>query len=354
MIFVFGDFELDEERRELRRGGAVVPLAPKPFALLRHLLRHRDRVVPKRELLEVVWPDVAVTESSLAGAIRNVRRALEEAGAEQRFVRTLWRRGTRFVAPVEERVAGTPQGTSEAAGGRVRLAGPGGALAKLERALADASAGRGRIVLLSGGSGSGRTRTAEQLAERATRGSARVLASWGPAARPGVVWGTWLPILRSLVDLADEAALNGRLRSASVALAGLLPELRARVRGLAEPTAGSRVIPGFPLFDAVASLLRDASQDRTLVLILDDLQSADRSSLRLLQFVAREIAGHRVLLLIASREGDGPIRETLAELARCTGFERIRLTSLEAAVGSRPDPPGPGPSHPSSEKQRTS
>ena len=57
MIYAFGEFELDEARGELRRAGALVPLEPKPFAVLRHLIRHRQRVVSKPELLQRVWPE---------------------------------------------------------------------------------------------------------------------------------------------------------------------------------------------------------------------------------------------------------------------------------------------------------
>ena len=83
MIYAFAEFELDEARGELRRAGALVPLEPKPFAVLRHLVRHRQRVVSKQELLQRVWPDVAVVEGSLSGAIRKVREARFAARREE-------------------------------------------------------------------------------------------------------------------------------------------------------------------------------------------------------------------------------------------------------------------------------
>jgi hypothetical protein len=80
MIYAFGEFELDEARGELRQAGALVPLEPKPFAVLRHLIRHRQRVVSKPELLQRVWPEVAVADDSLSVAILRVRRALRDTG----------------------------------------------------------------------------------------------------------------------------------------------------------------------------------------------------------------------------------------------------------------------------------
>jgi DNA-binding winged helix-turn-helix (wHTH) protein len=114
MIYAFAEFELDEARGELRRAGALVPLEPKPFAVLRHLIRHRKRVVSKPELLQRVWPDVAVGGDSLSFAIRRVRRALRDTGAEQRFIRTHRSRGFRFVAPVREISAEATHGSAEA------------------------------------------------------------------------------------------------------------------------------------------------------------------------------------------------------------------------------------------------
>lgn len=96
--FVFGDFELDEARFELRRSGRAVDLRATPFRLLQHLVRERGRVVPKDELLESVWPDVAVSDSALSSALKAVRQALGDDGKRQRWIQTLRKRGIRFVA----------------------------------------------------------------------------------------------------------------------------------------------------------------------------------------------------------------------------------------------------------------
>jgi len=168
MIYAFGEFELDEARGELRRAGALVPLEPKPFAVLRHLIRHRQRVVSKGELLQRVWPEVAVADDSLSGAILRVRRALRDTGAEQRFLHTLRGRGFRFVAPVQERSAEATPGSAEARWERGDFVGRAEVLAGLGGALEEVSRGRGRIVLLTGEPGIGKTRTAEELARGAS------------------------------------------------------------------------------------------------------------------------------------------------------------------------------------------
>ncbi len=74
----FGDYELDEARNELRRGGSRIELQPKPLQLLFYLARNRDRVVPDRELFDEVWPDVIVSRTALSSALSARRSATME------------------------------------------------------------------------------------------------------------------------------------------------------------------------------------------------------------------------------------------------------------------------------------
>jgi pimeloyl-ACP methyl ester carboxylesterase/DNA-binding winged helix-turn-helix (wHTH) protein len=114
--FAFDGCELDVQRLELRRDGQAVAVEPQVFDVLVHLLRHRDRVVSKEELLDEVWGDRFVSESALTSRVKAARRAIGDDGASQRMIRTLHGRGYRFVADVEE-VAPSglapPQATSE-------------------------------------------------------------------------------------------------------------------------------------------------------------------------------------------------------------------------------------------------
>jgi len=99
MTYVFGEFELDPARRELRVGGQAQLLQPQVFDLLRYLVEHHERVVPKRELLEALWPDTIVTESSIQRAVSLARSALGDRGAE--LIQTFPRQGYRFVGKLE-------------------------------------------------------------------------------------------------------------------------------------------------------------------------------------------------------------------------------------------------------------
>ena len=86
MIHAFGDFQLDEERYELRRAGTPIRLEPKAFRILAYLIQHRDRVVTRDELLEQFWPGEFVTASAPAHCIVKARQAVGDAGVAQRVI----------------------------------------------------------------------------------------------------------------------------------------------------------------------------------------------------------------------------------------------------------------------------
>jgi TolB-like protein len=100
--YLFEDLALDTDRRELRRGSALVVVEPQVFDLLVHIVRNRDRVVSKDELVDKVWQGRIVSESALFNRINAVRKAIGDTGERQRLVRTLPRKGVRFVADVRE------------------------------------------------------------------------------------------------------------------------------------------------------------------------------------------------------------------------------------------------------------
>jgi TolB-like protein len=100
--YLFEDYALDTDCRELRRRGELVALEPLVFDLLSYLLRQRNRVVSKDDILAAVWNGRIVSESALTTRINAARTALGDSGDAQRLIRTLRGRGVRFVGAVEE------------------------------------------------------------------------------------------------------------------------------------------------------------------------------------------------------------------------------------------------------------
>jgi TolB-like protein len=102
VLYSFENCTLDTDLRELRRGAKLVAVEPQVFDLLHFLIRHRDRVVTRDNILEAVWNGRAVSESALAVRINAARLAISDNGQQQRLIRTLPRKGLRFIGDVLE------------------------------------------------------------------------------------------------------------------------------------------------------------------------------------------------------------------------------------------------------------
>ena len=102
MTFVFGAHLLDIERRELRHAGNLIALEPQVFDLLVHLVRNRGRVVSKDELIDAIWAGRIVSDSTVTTRLNAARKAIGDTGAAQILIRTVPRRGVRFVGEVCE------------------------------------------------------------------------------------------------------------------------------------------------------------------------------------------------------------------------------------------------------------
>jgi len=101
-VYEFGEFTLDVSERRLTRVGQVIPLAPKPHDLLVALIRNAGRLVTKRELLQLIWPESFVEEGILSVHISALRKALGEGEGERRRIETVARVGYRFIGDVTQ------------------------------------------------------------------------------------------------------------------------------------------------------------------------------------------------------------------------------------------------------------
>jgi DNA-binding winged helix-turn-helix (wHTH) protein len=181
----FGDVELDLARRELRRSQQLVPIEPQVFDVLAYLISHRDRLVTRDELLDNVWGDRFVSDSTVTTQIKSARRAVGDSGADQRVIRTVSRRGFRFVAEVRH---DPDVATPAARPPRVEpLIG--------RDADVDAVVGRlevGSMVVLTGAAGVGKSRI---LGEVARRWSGPASFAYASTATRTVPFGALAPLL---------------------------------------------------------------------------------------------------------------------------------------------------------------
>jgi class 3 adenylate cyclase/DNA-binding CsgD family transcriptional regulator/tetratricopeptide (TPR) repeat protein len=208
-------------------------------------------------------------------------------------------------------------------------------LAQLGKALDSARQGRGRVVLLAGSGGMGKTRLAQQLAAQAEAQGVPVL--WGrcleePGAPP---YWPWRQLIRSYLRASGDADPAHTLGAGMADIAGIVPEV-AEQFGVPprQAEAGDNAQSRFRLFDAVTAFWHRASQRAPLLLIFEDLHFADATSLRLFGFLANELDDSRLLVLGTYRDTElsrqHPLLETLAELARSSAFQRIQLAGLSS------------------------
>ena len=225
--------------------------------------------------------------------------------------------------------AEAPEPTEESRGAFV---GREAELTELVASLEAALAGRGRLVLLSGEPGIGKSRLADELVREARARGAHVLTGrcWEAGGAPA--YWPWMQSLRTYVRESAPEALRAQLGAGAVDLAQILPELRELLPGLPEPAPLDAEGARFRLFDATAEFLRNASASRPIVLVLDDLHAADEPSLVLLRFLTRALGSTHLLVLGALRDVDPvpgqPLTAMLVEVGREPGTRRLSLGGL--------------------------
>jgi DNA-binding winged helix-turn-helix (wHTH) protein/tetratricopeptide (TPR) repeat protein len=301
----FGECELSVERIELRRAGQIVDMEPQVFDVLAYLLRHRERVVPKTELLDQIWGNRFVSDSALSSRVKSVRRAVGDTGRDQRVIKTIYGRGYRFVADVSEkaRFAGPPHGS--AAADDPAALGTTASAHQVLRAIGGIHAGTGAAIQVSGGPGSGKTQLLQRAAETARRQALAVgLSAPVPGSR-----GPYMCVAEALSEMAQRhPGVLGAIP------AGCRTELE-RAFDWQPPTTRQR------WFMAVREFLVTAAEHSGAVLLIDDIHLASPEALALIDDAARLTRNHPLAVVVAQRSD-----------ARA----RPRFEVVELADGDRP------------------
>lgn len=305
-LFRFGEFEADESTFELRRGGKTVPVQRIVLETIFFLIRSQGRAVSKSDLLRGPWRGHKVSDAAVSRAVMLARRALDDSSS--RLIGTVHGVGYRFLAPVAQSSSELVQADHGVAhafanrlfvaerddlpsstGSTTRLA----ELAALRRALEKSRQGRGRLVLVKGQPGVGKTALVEHFARRCS--AQGTLVAWGRAwdSRSVPPLWHWLEVARSCCGFLERTAVvssGAALRSTFALLVG---ELEQFSKKSSESEELLRV------FDAVTRCLDQLSRAQPLVVTLEGLQDADQGSLRLLDFL-RQRLGQMPLLVIAT------------------------------------------------------
>lgn len=346
----FGPFRIDTENEQLWRHQESVPLKPKAFAVLRHLVERHGKLVTKRELFTTIWPDAVVSDGVLTACIKEIRKALSDAAKAPRFIETVHRRGYRFIATP------TPPGRAEDGQARGRqgqsnepvklpavrplttrrspLVGRKPELERLSDWFGQALHGTRRVVFISGEAGIGKTSVVEAFLNRLA-GTDKLLVLRGQCVEQYGAGEAYLPVLDALGRLCrlhrGEFLLEVLLRYAPTWLAQLpwllsdatLEDVQRRMLGASQER----------MLREMAEGLEALAQEHPVIVWLDDLHWSDPSTLDLLAFLAKRREPARLLVIGTYRPVDAivsqpPLRSIQRELQLHGQCEELILDYL--------------------------
>jgi class 3 adenylate cyclase len=203
---------------------------------------------------------------------------------------------------------------------------------RLEELLDEARQGSRRVALISGEPGIGKTRLATHAALEARSVGAVVL--YGRCSEEAALpYGPWVEALTHYIEHGPENVLRAHVERHGGELERLVPSLEQRILDAPPPRETDPDSERYLLWGAIVGLLREASAEEPIVLLLDDLQWADKPTLLLLKHVVSEGQGLRALVIGTYRESDltrgHPLTEALADLHREQGVERFALKGLD-------------------------
>jgi DNA-binding winged helix-turn-helix (wHTH) protein len=296
----FDAFELDEANARLLRDGKPVALAPTPFALLCALARQPGSLLTKHALLDQVWGHQFVSDSVLKTAISDVRTVLADDPRHPRFIETVSRRGYRFISATA--AISTASAVQTNAPGIGSLHAPSfigrvDALAALRRAWDAACNGRRAVVWIAGEPGIGKT----TLIDYFVRSLGEIASARGQCVENYGAGEPYLPVLEALAELCRrDSTVPALLRSVAPAWLLQLPWLSTADQRdvLRRDLAG--VSPDRMLREAAEAFDRYAER-RPLLLVTEDLHWSDRSTIQLIDYIARRRGGARLMWLASFR-----------------------------------------------------
>ena len=322
----FGSFRLDRTAKQLWRGQESIELEPRPFAVLEYLVQRPGQLVSQDELLAQLWAGTYVTRTALRVCIRAIRRALDDAANQPRYIETVARQGYRFIGDVSH-----PQPAAVETSGSL-FVGREAELQVLQHALETALRTQRQVVFVTGEAGVGKTALVDTFR---TRLSGSLLIGRGQCLEQYGGGEAYLPVLDALTQLGQKPE-NHRLipvldRYAPTWLAqmpALVPEaervhLQSRVTGATRPR----------MLREMAEALEALTAEQPLLLILEDLHWSDPSTLELIAYMAQRREPAQLLILGTYRPTDlvvhdHPLKKVKQELHAHGQCEEVRLELL--------------------------
>jgi DNA-binding winged helix-turn-helix (wHTH) protein/tetratricopeptide (TPR) repeat protein len=338
---VFAPFRLDAVNQCLwRRGGSGkderILLTPKAFAVLTHLVEHAGRLVTHDELLEAVWPDTVVEPQSVKKHILDVRTALGDRPKNPLFIETLPKRGYRFIAPVSEPVASSP-----VVYGRMTqdtLVGRGGALEVLRETWQRALNGERQIVFITGEPGIGKTALAEEFRRQVAVGEMSTRIAHGQCIEGYGSKEAYGPMLDALGRLCRGPQADPIVQILSAEAPTWLAQLPALLTREHREMLRREILGATRerMVREIGDALESITAETVLLLVFEDLQWVDDSTVDLISALARRRTRAKLMLLATCRPLDAEppghsLKALIPDLLVHRLCRKIDLTPLNEA-----------------------
>ena len=308
----FPPFRLDTVNQCLWRGDGVaeerILLAPRAFALLRYLVEHPGRLVAHDELLEALWPKTYVQPEVLKSHIAAIRAVLGDDAKKPIFIETLSRRGYRFIAPVAE---GASARRAAASAPAKVLVGRDGPLAELHQCLGRMSSGERQIVFITGEPGIGKTAVADAFIDRAATEAPDIRIARGQCIEGYGSKEAYYPMLEALAGLCRGDGGDAIVQI----LAAQAPTWLVQFPALLTPDRSEilrREVLGATrerMLREIGEALEAIALRSPLVIVFEDLQWVDYSTVDLISILARRRTAAKLMVVGTYRDDDVALSE---------------------------------------------
>lgn len=291
----FEAFRLDTLNECLWRAGEQIAISPRPFAVLRYMVENPGRLITHDEMLDALWPETWVQPQVLRTYVLDLRKILGDDAGQPRFIQTHSKRGYSFVAPVTEWNGAQETGPASAARESYDLLGREREMGELRRAFESLSGGARQVIFVSGEPGIGKTALVDAFCREAAAAQPALIAR-GQCVEGFRGREEYYPVVEALAHSGASPLGEVAKRVLSKAAPAWLPTAEVNHHPGATP-------PERSLGDLIGAL-EELSRLHPLVLLFEDLQWADDSTLHLVSALARRRAAAGLLVVATCGLGD--------------------------------------------------
>ena len=310
------EIQYDRSNQMLQIGQDQLQLGPKSAALLEYLAQRPGQLVSKDELLDSVWPDTVVCDAVLKNQIRKLRQLLSDDPHKPRFIQTVHRRGYRFIGQLSEPRPNSPQQQHQSDGSKVMI-GRAFEIAQLHACWQRTLTGEQQLILISGDPGVGKSTLVDTWLADLKPGP-EILYCKNNCLQQYAISGISLPILDALGKLCRGPQRERLLRLLVQYAPSWLKQLPWLHIDLESSQQRSKVehTLGKPLLLQLAALLEALTQESPLLLVFEDLERADMTTLDLLTYLIQRQESARFCIVATTTTWDQHAQLSIGRLQR--------------------------------------